>query len=455
MRRFLYISPFFPPMTRVGALRPLKFARHLPQVSDWAPVVLCDLRPQDDADPRLERAIPETTVVIRNYSRAAQAAEANASARRDQQRRVSAKARPHTQRIGKAPAKNKRRLTLRAEDINPFGAHLFSVGHSLRAARAVLRAHPDCAAIMVNADPYAAMLVGARLANETGLPLIQDLRDPWSCCELRRKLRPPPQRRLVDLFERRAVEAASLVLLNTETARDDYRRHYADLPAERFGYLRNHGDAELIAGDADSATASPPAQLDAVFDRFSVLFMGNFRRFVEGRAVLEALAQLRAQGIGEDELQLVVTGSLPDEMRAEASALGVEGMLRRGPFTPYLDIGALMDRADLLLSFSHSTAQRIPAKVYDYLMSERPMLVVADNPELRRLMDAAGGAQSHELDDAAGIAESLRAAYQLGRGRRVERTLPPGVDSRSASAELAARLDQVTRGQPGRQPRGK
>ncbi|MFV8751209.1 hypothetical protein ACNOYE_11755 [Nannocystaceae bacterium ST9] len=421
MRRFLYISPFFPPMTRVGALRPLKFARRLPEFG-WAPVVLCDLRDHEDCDERLAAAVPESTIVIRDYSRHAALARPRPRARDSAPSEPSKPSKPGW-------------FSRHAEDINPLGAHAFGMRHAFVAARAALEAHPSCEAIMVNADPYAALLVGARLARATGLPLIQDLRDPWACCDLRRPLRPAPQRWLVDRVERRAVEAARVVVLNTETARDDYRRHYADLPADRFACIRNHADPAL------HVDVEFPA-----FDRFTILFMGNFRRFVEGTTLVDALARVRAAGLaghGSDRVQLVVTGSIPAELRARAEAAGVADMLVAHRFVPYLEVASLMGRADLLLSFSHPTAQRIPAKIFDYLLSDRPLLVIADNPELARLVERAGGASVHGLQQVDAIAATIVAELARGRGRRVERA-EVGVDSVTASRELAGILDRVT-----------
>ncbi len=419
MRRFLYISPFFPPMTRVGALRPLKFACRLPE-HGWAPIVLSDLRDHEDCDSRLVDRLPESTIVIRDYSRHA------------------ARARPGSKPPLEAsepsePGKPSW-FARHAEDLNPLGAHALGLPHALHAAHAALRAHPSCEAIMVNADPYAAMLVGARLAHATGLPLIQDLRDPWSCCDLRRRLRPAPQRWLVDRVERWAVEAARVVILNTETARRDYQRHYADLAGsgDRFACIRNHADPAL------RVDVEFPA-----FDRFTILFMGNFRRFVEGTTIVDALARVRAAGVGPERVQLVVTGSLPAELRARAEAAGVADMLVGHRFVPYLEVASLMDRADLLLSFSHPTAQRIPAKVFDYLLSDRPLLVIADNPELRELVERAGGASVHGLQQVDAIATTILAELERGRGRRVERA-DVGVDSATASRELAGILSAIT-----------
>ena len=66
MRRLLYISPLFPPHTRVGALRPLKFVRHLP-ANGWIPTVLCDLQAKDPVNWDLVQTIPAEVEVVRDY----------------------------------------------------------------------------------------------------------------------------------------------------------------------------------------------------------------------------------------------------------------------------------------------------------------------------------------------------------------------------------------------------
>jgi glycosyltransferase involved in cell wall biosynthesis len=236
-------------------------------------------------------------------------------------------------------------------------------------------------------------------------------------------------------MERRCVEQASAVILNTETTRRDYLAHYADQPAAKFHVIRNHGDAALIA---NGSFARDP--------RYTALFLGNFRRYVEGDELLEALALLKARGIDETKFHLVVTGRVPAEARAYADKLGVAAMLTEGAFVPYRQVGSFMETADLLVALNNRTVQRVPAKVYDYLVSPRPMLVVADNPELGEMLAPLPHAELRSLDDIAGIADSMAASFALGTGFTVDRS-EAGYDSATASAKLAAILSSVRRPQ--------
>jgi glycosyltransferase involved in cell wall biosynthesis len=305
--------------------------------------------------------------------------------------------------------------------------------HALRAGRRVL-AHSDCEAIVVNADPYAACLVGRQLGLEHGLPVVHDLRDPWAPCSLRRPRRPLPQRILVDHLERSCVESAARYVLNTETALEDYRAHYRDVPPERFDVIRNHGDRELVRGGSYPERA-----------RYTLLFLGNFRRFVGGEVLVELLAELCRRGLGGDDLCLCVTGRVPHDARQLARSAGVEAMLDEHPFVPYREVGTFMETADVLVALCHDTRQRIPAKIYDYATTDRPMLIVCDNPELDRMLDGVEGARIHRRIDVRRMADTIVAEMALGRRRSVDRSTS-GLDSATASAKLARILDEVTSG---------
>ncbi|MFO8073374.1 MAG: glycosyltransferase [Polyangia bacterium] len=426
MRRFLYITPYFPPQSKVGALRPLKFARHLPDCG-WAPLALCDLRPSDAMDRDLERAVPDSTRVVRDYGPRARETE-----RRYLAGELPARSRGKKRkkkRIGARPLLP-RALTPPPEWL-PLGRHSVDMPHALRAARGLLRAG-GLEAVVVNSDPYASLLVGLKVAREFDLPLISDLRDPWAPCALRRPGRPALQRRLVDRWERRVVEGSARVVLNTETALEDYRRHYSDLPPERFTFIRNHGDRELISlGEL------------TLREEFTLLFLGRFRRFVEGGQLLRALAELRRRGLDARRIRLVVSGGFPRDAEELAEELGVREMIEDHPFVPYRQVGSFMRSADLLVSLSHQTDQRIPAKTYDYLVSSRPILMIADNPEIERIAKDVPGIAVCPLDDAAAAADAVQAEMERGRRREVDRDAA-GFDSATAARGLARILDEVT-----------
>jgi len=423
MRRFLYITPYFPPQRKVGALRPLKFVRHLPECG-WEPVVLCDLRLNDAIDRKLEETVPPNIEIIRNYGLFARYTDWR-------YRHDNFSSRDQT------PRDTRQSLSILGFSmpmINPefvtLGRHSLDIHHACQAARKRLQ-HGDIEAIMVNADPFAALLVGRRLALEFNLPLIHDLRDPWAPCDIRRKLRPLPQLRLVDRLERRALESAAKVILNTQETIEAYRKQYSDLPVDRFTLIRNHCDPDLIAN------GSFPER-----DVFTLFFLGSFRRFVEGEQIVHALAELKQRGFDSSEMRLLITGTIMSKTQNLAHKLGIESMIENHPFVPYRQVGPFLKTSDLLVLVGHRTRQRIPAKLYDYIHSTKPILAISDNPEIADLAKRIGGISVLGLDDIKGIADAIQNELELGRGRTVTHDAT-GFNSSTAAERLATILDEV------------
>ncbi len=440
MRRFLYISPYFPPDGRVGALRPLKFVRHL-GACGWEPVVLADFHPGATGAPELAAAVPPGVEVHFDYGwRAASAARAWHGAARSSGAAPCPLPPPASplgavRRLGEAAGRWVERLGVNPELV-PLGEHLIDLPHAQEAARrAFMRAR--CEAIVVNADPFAALLVGRSLARETRAPLVADLRDPWALCELRRPLRPALQRAVVDALERSVVEASSYVVLNTDEARDAYRAHYADLAPTRFVTIRNHADRALT-GAAAAATRAESAP-------FELLYLGQLRRFVEGDTLMAALGELGRRGVGPARLRLHIVGAVDAAVLERVRALGVHDQIQVSGAVPLGQTGAVMAAADLLVAESHAGRQRIPAKVYEYLASPRPLLVVTDNPELRSLLERAGGARWCARGDARGVADRIEEALAGARRPDVTRR-DLGLDSATASRRLAHLLDHAAAG---------
>lgn len=432
MKRLLYITPYFPPQSQVGAMRPLKFVRHL-RAHGWEPVVLCDLWPGAAMTGGLAERVPADIEVVRDYSRRARRAEALW--------RAGELPRPA---VARPPGRGARlaRLVpaaLKNPELVPLNVHGPHMPHALRAAARLVQGR-RFDAILVNADPYAALLVGARLAARTGLPLVADLRDPWAPCALRRPLRPAPIRALVDRLERYVVERAARVVLNTEAARGAYVAHYPDVDPGRFAVLHNHGDPGLLE----------PGPVPA-HDRFTLLFLGRFRRFIEGHGLLGVLAELARRGHAPGAVQLLVTGEIPAATRDAARARGVDAYLRQGAFVPYHGIGAAMAGADLLLLESDAeTDQRVPAKLFDYLLGERPILALSRIPELAAILDRTGAGVAVDPRDPGAAVDFIARHMQAGRKPVAARRDSAFFTSAAATGRLVAILEQACAQGPAR-----
>lgn len=377
MPRLLLITPFFAPMSRVGAKRPLTLARHLP-AEGWEVVVLTSPAGWDPVDPTLEAAIPPELPVSREYSPPKPSRSASAAP---------------------APSAGDGFLA-KYPYLGPFDRFLSHVPGAVKAAkRLVTRYRPDV--ISVCADPFTALFTGAIVSRQTGLPFVADLRDPWALQGAKQALRPFPSRWMVNASERWAFARASQIVLNTEEALAAYRRTYAGrIAPERFHEVRNAFDLGLF----ETPVVRRP-------ERFTVLHFGQFRLLVPAAGLLEAFARfVRERGLSAGQARLAITGTFRPEDQAHADRLQLGPYLEVQPNVPYrASLGPLRSAHVLAFVLDRRMEMTIPAKLYDYLAARRPIAALCDQPEPARMVTESGSGEVADPNDPA------RGAALLGR----------------------------------------
>jgi glycosyltransferase involved in cell wall biosynthesis len=293
--------------------------------------------------------------------------------------------------------------------------------------------------VHVCADPWSPLLAGLALTRQTGLPLVVDLRDPWSLQASKMALRPPPTRWAVRSIEDRVLRAASKVVLNSEDARAAYVTAYRGrIPEDRFTVVRNAFDLGLF--DDRPAVKS---------GAFTVLHFGHFRRLVPGAPLLRGFARFVARaGLSPDAARLTLVGGARDEERVIAHELGLEAYLDDLPTIPYRQGLSLLRSADVLALVSLGEQARvIPAKLYDYFAARRPILAITDQAEPGRLVTEIGAglvAPPADPDRVADALAALRARVLAGAGEIPAETVASFRAERQAE-RFAAILDEVTR----------
>ena len=416
--RVLMIAPYFPPVSVVGARRPLMLVRHLPR-HGWHPVVLTGRPGLERTDPTLADAIPAGIPVVREYGRSGAARPPEA---------------PQEPRERRRPF-----FHWDAGYLTPLDRYLWSTPAAIRTAmRLVSEYRPRV--IHVCADPWSPLLAGLSLHRRTGLPLVVDLRDPWSLQASKMALRPPPTRWAVRAIEARVLCAASKIVLNAGDSREAYVAAYRGrIPEERFTVVRNAFDLELFHDEPVVPSRT-----------FTVLHFGHFRRLVPGEPLLRGFARFVAQaGLSPEMARLKLVGGVRDEDRRIARELGLESYLDCVPTIRYRQGLPLLRGADVLALVSlGANARVIPAKLYDYFAARRPILAITDQAEPARLVTGAGAGLAAPPDDpdriAAALTELRGRVLGPGRGAVAEAAVAPFTASVQAE-RFAAVLDEVAR----------
>lgn len=451
MKRVLMISPYFVPMNYVGAKRALHLARHLPALG-WEPAVVA-LPASLEQDPALLPLVPDLPM-YRGF-RSGPVAWVEDGLARLRAPGHAASVAPKLRAPAPASGAPERglRATLRhlghelrgllSDPVDRFTKYLpWAFAGAWRLLRRM-----DCRAIYANAGPFSALQLGAALARVSGLPLVSDLRDPWSLEPNYRAARTAGAQRLVELQEARCFARSAAVLLNTEAALQAYRAEYAGrLPPERFDVLRNCYDPALYA-------PGPPAP--SADERFRIVYYGHLRATKNAALFLRALRRfVHAAKLPPERLVFTTLGERTAADREAIVELGLGPYVEERPWLPFTRCRELLGTAHLLVDLMGPQHElQISGKLYDYLACERRVLSVSPNTELDGVLGSTGAGKRVPVDEDA-VFRGLQWAWQRrGQPLALDAAALATFQARPAAQRLAGWLDRLCVGPAG--PRGR
>lgn len=415
MKRVLLIGFQFPPLVGTsGVQRMLRFAEHLPAYG-WTPYVLTtSVGAMPQTDPSTLRDVPPDLSVTRSFAL-------------DAARHLAVR--------GRYP----RRLAIpdRWSTWIPFAVR--------DACRLIDRHAID--AVWTTYPIASAHRIGDWVHRLRRRPWVADFRDPMAQDDYPSD---PLLWRSFDRIERQAARRAAFLTFTSPGARDLYAQRYGAAPDDaRFVLLMNGYDegsfAEIDASGAEPVRSSRDGP-------FVLLHSGVvYPSERDPTQLFAALASLRARGgLSPETLRIRFRASSHDAMLEDLAArFAVRDLIELRPPIAYRDALAEMRAADGLLVLQAANCNgQIPAKLYEYLRAQRPILGLADpQGDTGRLLATLGSPHVAALEDAQAIEHALGAFVDaLGRDAayRVPADRVAAFSRRRLTGDLARLLDAAT-----------
>lgn len=285
-------------------------------------------------------------------------------------------------------------------------------------------------AVVSCGPPHMVHAAARRLSRRFGLPLVVDLRDPWSAAErVHASTASPLWYRLAEHFESLAFAQASLVVMNTPPALDVMRSRH---PAEASKMI-----CALNGFDLDALPAPAHAEAFVLAYTGSIYIDRNPRNLF--RAVRRVADELR---LAADDLQIELMGHLGQiegQSIAEiARQEGVSELVTLHPPGTVRDVAALLARAAVLVNLPQDSHLAIPSKLYEYMVYPSWILALAERDSATGRILAGTAAAVVAPDDVDGIAAFVRRCYRAYRAG--ERPRPVAQDPTLGRAHQAKLL---------------
>jgi glycosyltransferase involved in cell wall biosynthesis len=286
-----------------------------------------------------------------------------------------------------------------------------------------------------------AMLIGLLLHRSSGLPWIADLRDPMVDEEFPSD---PSVRRAHRWIEERTLREASSVVFTAPGTQRLYRDRY-DLEDARSLCIANGYDEENFAQASrlPAAARRPSQRLHLVHS--GILYPHDR----DPGAFFAALGSLARRGVVSAEgLRVTLRASGHDgTLRPMIERAGIADIVRLEPGIPYTEALAEMMSADgLLVLQAASCNHQIPAKLYEYFRSGRPVFALTDPAgDTASTVRDCGGGEIARIDDASDIEsrlESFLSRLRAGTAAAAPPEVAARYSRRAQTAVLAGLFDR-------------
>lgn len=381
----LMIAYHFPPIRgSSGLLRTVSFARYL-QAAGWKPIILAPHpRAYPTASPEINEGVPEGTLVRRTFAL-------------DTARHLSLSG-----RYFRFMALPDRWVT-------------WWPGAVVSGLKLINRFSPK---IIWSTYPITtAHLIGKTLHRFTKIPWIADFRDPmvyenWPPAGMVRELN--------TRIERSVINACSRAVFTTPRTVELYQDRYPNLPSNHWAVVPNGYDEKPFEGLVTQTTGLPDK-------RQPVILVHSGLMEIEDRnptPFFEAISSLKNEGLlSDNDLKIVLRATAYDEHYKQIVAnLGLNNIVKLEPYLPYRDALQEMLDVDGLLLFQGPTCNRqIPAKLYEYFRTGKPIFALTDESgDTARVLREVGIDPVSPYDSSVVIKNRLLAFLETIRNKKAQ-----------------------------------
>jgi glycosyltransferase involved in cell wall biosynthesis len=429
------ISEKFPPFNLSGSARPFYFAKYLPEFGYVPRIVASSLVARDERDERLLAELPPA-VQVRRTPRLISPMVARV---RELFPRRALPTNPLGALEPRAGGGGRRPKPWAQEALGWLGwwSHWELDWAALAALAGVWearRARPSL--IWASGPHFRNFVVAARLSEWLRVPLVLDLRDPWTYGSLWRP-RCESSARSEQAWALRVLGLATRIVFTSPLTLEAMSRRFPQLPRERLLTITN--------GFEDTAV-EPLRDVGAERCLFRYIGVLNDRR--QPDVLIRAFARAAKDTGFRASARLEFIGSAGGHEGKSNLAPGCDVRFRG--HVPRADSLRLMAGSDvnLLLQTISEGQDVISGKAFDYLHVRKPILGVVDpSGGDAWLLEATGAGRVAPWQDQDAIARELTAAFQRWQAREpLElRQDVSRYSRRGLTAQLAGLFDEVLR----------
>lgn len=218
--------------------------------------------------------------------------------------------------------------------------------------------------IITTGPPHSVHLIGKELKSELDINWFADFRDPWTTIGYHDKLKLTKRsKRKHKLLERQVLNTADQIIVTSFTTKKEFEA----ITSKPISVITNGYDVEEV----------PEMELD---DEFTISHIGSLLSGRNPKNLWKALYELTQENTAfASAFRLQLVGAVSEDVLSSIDESGLSDFLDLQGYVSHSEAITLQRKSQVLLLIeidSKATRCIIPGKLFEYMISKRPILAV-------------------------------------------------------------------------------
>lgn len=394
MKKVLIIAYYWPPAGGPGVQRWLKFVKYLPENGIQPYVYIPENPTYPIIDYELEKEISDKAIIIKKkifepYALASLFSKKN------------------TQKISSGIIPNQRKqsflqkllLWIRGNVFIP-DARVLWVKPSIKFLENYIQEH-QIGTIITTGPPHSLHLIGLGLKEKLALNWIADFRDPWTTIGYHNelKLSEKSTQKHKDL-ESKVLNSVDSILVTSATTKKEFQ----SLTKQPIHVITNGYDVEKVE----------QLPLD---EKFTLAHIGSFLSQRNPRILWKCLKEIIKENPSfKADFQLKLIGAVSQEVLETIKEFRLDSYVNNLGYVSHKEAVSHQRSSQVLLLIeinSELTKSIIPGKLFEYMVSERPILALGpENSDFESIIKTTNTGVFHQYDEYDELKQTILTFYE-------------------------------------------
>lgn len=263
--------------------------------------------------------------------------------------------------------------------------------------------------IITTGPPHSLHLIGLGLKEKLPLTWIADFRDPWTTIGYHSELKlTASSKKEHKEMESEVLNSADAILVTSATTKKEFQL----LTQKPIHVITNGYDVEQV-------------EKRALDQKFTLAHIGSFLSQRNPEILWQSLKEIcEGNPTFKNDFQLKLIGAVSPEILQTISAFGLDGFVNNLGYVSHQEAVSQQRSSQVLLLIeinAEITKSIIPGKLFEYMVSERPILAIGPkDSDFETIIKSTNTGVFHKYDEAEKLKQTILKFYEQYKNKSLQ-----------------------------------